>query len=264
MDKRKPSQSRFAQTVIEQNVAPPPEEKLLVAAPMPRAQTPIGMPAPPAVHEEEEERQSYDNVEHVLEMQKLERERAQLLAQLQDAKQENRLLRETTPTVVFPPPPSIPPAAETKIIVSDPPVDIKALQKAVLKSRAGRAAITLGILAALCWNAYNTVRVDVPIKKAEAAQARIAQTEQLSAEEIKNRAIESERNYQRWRAVYCYIKQLRGASARQGLDLPSLPPGGVKALRLGDEDPNRPGPPRFVAEEVCPEFPALPPESVAR
>jgi len=256
--KRNPSQSRFAQTVIEQNVAPPSKEGMPVAPPVPRKQTPIGMPAPPAV-EGDEDRQSHDDLDHVLEVQRLEKERALLLAELQDSRQENRLLRETAPTVVFPPPVSIPPAPPVPI-VSEPPIDIKALQKALLKSRAGRAAITLGILAALCWNAYNTVRVNVPIKKAEAVQARVAQTEQLSAEEIKNRALESERNYQRWRAVYCYVKQLRGASARQGLDLPSLPPGGVKALRLGDDDPNRPGPPRFVAEEICPEFPALPPE----
>jgi len=223
------------------------------------------MPAPPPVTEGD--RLSHDDLDHVLEVQRMEQERALLLVKLQDAQQENRLLRETAPTVVFPPAASIPPpttnpshapAAIQQAVVEG---DIEQLQKAVIKSKLGRFAITLGVMLALGWNAFNTQRIAVPTQKAEAVQARQAQTDQLSAKEIEQRALESERNYLRWRAVYCYLKQLRGASARQGLDLPSLPPGGVKALRLGDEDPNRPGPPRFVAEEVCPEFPALPPES---
>jgi hypothetical protein len=65
------------------------------------------------------------------------------------------------------------------------------------------------------------------------------------------------------RAIECWAKQLRGASRRQGLDLPSLPPGGITAFKLGDEDPNKPGPPRFVAVEKCPDFPPLPPDMAA-
>lgn len=268
--RRQPSKSRFATTVIEKNEAPPPrEEPVVTAQPVPRKPTPVGMPAPPhaAPPQSEEERQSYDDLEHVLQLEKLERERAQLLAKLQDseerasgAERERDRLREQAPVAIFPPesirPPKPPAAVQQAVIESD----IEQIQKAVVKSKLGRGAIIIGVMLALGWNAFNTVRLQVPVQKTEAIQARQAQTEQLSADEIKQRALESERNYLRWRAVYCYLKQLRGASARQGLDLPSLPPGGVKALRLGDEDPNRPGPPRFVAEEVCPEFPALPPE----
>lgn len=265
---RQPSKSRFATTVIEKNEAPPPRE-VVTAKPVPRVPTPVGMPAPPHAPEPDTDRQSYDDLEHVLQLEKLERERAQLLAKLQDseeraagAERERDRLREQAPVAIFPPesirPPKPAPVEVQQAVIEG---DIERIQKAVVKSRLGRGAITLGVLLALGWNAFNSARIAVPTQKAEAIQARQAQTEHLSAEDIKQRTLESERNYQRWRATYCALKQLRGASARQGLDLPSLPPGGVKALRLGDEDPNRPGPPRFVAEEVCPEFPALPPET---
>ncbi len=266
---RQPSKSRFATTVIEQNEVPRPSDGDLVAvSPVPRKQTVNGMLAPPTV-EMDGDRQSRDDLEHVMQLEKLERERAALLAKLQDSEElrqqverERDRLREQAPAAIFPPgsirPPPSPPAAVQRAVIEG---DIERIQKAVVKSKLGRGAIALGVAVALGWNAFNTARLAVPTQKAEAVQARQAQTEQLSAEDIKQRALESERNYLRWRATYCYLKQLRGASARQGLDLPSLPPGGVKALRLGDEDPNRPGPPRFVAEEVCPEFPALPPET---
>jgi hypothetical protein len=124
----------------------------------------------------------------------------------------------------------------------------------------GRVSVALGIALALAWNAFNSARVRVPEQKVDAVQARQQQNEQLSSKELEAQVLERERNLQRWRAVFCWAKQLRGASARQGLDLPSLPPGGINALRLGEEDPNRPGPPRFVADEKCPDFPPLPPQ----
>lgn len=256
--RRQPSQTRLPITVIEKNVAP----QLQTAQRVARKPTPVGMPAPP--HVEEQDRQSYDDIEHVAEVERLERERAQLLAELQDAKQENRLLRETAPTVVFPPP-SIPPPGEPRApkIDSESP-DIKAIEKAILKSRLGRTVIGIGVLVAIGWNAFNTVRSTIPLQKAEAVQARVAQNEQASTKDIEARTLERERAQQRDRAYYCFFKQLRGASARNGLDLPSLPPGGVRALKLADEDPNRPGPPRFVAEEKCPDLPPLPPEGVPR
>ncbi len=253
--------------MIEQNEAPPPrEDGLATAAPVPRKSTQAGMPAPPP---EPADRLSHDDLEHVLQLDKLERERAALLAQLQDSEElrgqverERDRLREQAPVTIFPPesirPGPPPPAAVQRAVIEG---DIDRIQKAVIKSKLGRGAITVGVTLALAWNAFNTMRLAVPTKKVEAVQARQAQTEQLSAKDIELRALESDRNYRRWRATYCYMKQVRGAIARQGLDLPSLPPGGVKALRLGDEDTNRPGPPRFVAEETCPEFPALPPET---
>ena len=93
--------------------------------------------------------------------------------------------------------------------------------------------------------------------------ARLSQNEQMSADDLKAQALKSDRDLRRARAEYCYFKQIRGALQRQGLDLQSLPAGGVKALRLGDDDPNRPGVPRFVAEEKCPDYPPLPPELAA-
>ncbi len=253
--------------VIEQNVAPPREEKLLTAQPVPRTHTPIGMPAPPAVAAEiERERESYDDLEHVLEVERLERSRAELLAKLQDAEQENRLLREIAPTVVFPPP-SIPPPGEQKPkpMVEAAPLDIKTIEKLVVNSRLGKAAITCGILLALVWNAFNSVRATEPAQKVEAMRARVAQNEQMSGKELEAQTLERDRALRRERAEYCYFKQIRGAILRQGLDLPSLPPGGVTALRLGDDDPHRVtgSSPHFVAEEKCPDFPPLPPELAA-
>lgn len=263
--KPKLSQTRFATTVIEENAAPPHEDKLLTAKPVPRTHTPIGMPAPPAVAAEiERERESYDDLEHVLEVQKLERERAELLADLQDREQENRRLREQLPTLVFPPQ-SVPPAAPAEhsdegLTDLKNTLDLEAIEKKVASSRAGKAAITIGVLVALAWNAFNYVRADVPAQKVEAMRARVAQNEQMSTKELEAQALDRDRALRRERAEYCYFKQIRGALQRQGLDLSSLPPGGVTVFRRGDDDPNRPGPPRFVAEEKCPDFPPLPPE----
>jgi hypothetical protein len=189
-----------------------------------------------------------------MEVERLERERVQLLVKLQDKEQENRLLRETAPTVVFPPP-SIPPAAPVPVIHSEP-MDVKAIEKAISGGRLGKAAIGIGVLVALGWNAFNSVR-SAP-EKVEAVQARVTQSEQQRDQKLIQDTLERQRTLQALRAIACWGKQLRGASARQGLDLPSLPPGGVTALRLDQGDPSKP--PAFVASEKCPDFPQLPPE----
>jgi len=195
--------------------------------------------------------------------ERLERERAELLAELQDKAQENLRLREMTPTLVFPPQ-SVPPAtvveSEEDLVDLKTSLDIEAIEKRLASSRLGKAAVAIGVLVALGWNAFNQVRADVPAQKVEAVRARLAQNEQMSSKELEAQAIERDRALRRERAEYCYFKQIRGAIQRQGLDLSSLPPGGVTAFRRGDDDPNRPGPPRFVAEEKCPDFPPLPPE----
>lgn len=244
----------------------------LTAQPVPRKQTSAGMPAPPpeaALVLEEGDRQSHDDIEHVLEVERIERERAELLAQNQDLKQENALLRETAPTVVFPPE-SIPPPAP---VPSKPPdefellktnLDIKNIEKVLVKTGWARKATVVGVLLAMAWNAFNTYRSLVPEKKVDGLQARVTQNEQLSEKDITERVLEKQRTLQALRALECWGKQTRGGFQRQGLDLPSLPAGGIKALKLGDEDPNRPGPPRFIAEEKCPDFPKLPPEGAAR
>ncbi len=266
---RKTGQSRFASTVIEQNTGPVREDGVLVAPPVARKPTPVGMPAPPPTPPVD--RQSHDNIAHVLEVERLERERAQLLVQLQEAEQakdaaEREASQLRAPVAPFPPLSVPPPRAKTPPVPPPTPhevkvmSDIEALEKVVISSRLGRVATVIGIALALVWNAFNSARVRVPEQRVDAVQARQQQNEQLSSKELEAQALERERNIQRWRAVFCWAKQLRGASARQGLDLTSLPPGGVKALRLGDEDPNRPGPPRFVAEEKCSDFPPLPPD----
>ncbi len=256
--------------MTEENVAPQ-----LVAKPVSRKQTETGMPAPPA-GSATEERQSHDDLEHVLEVERLERERAQLLVKLQDKEQaeqelrrENALLRETAPTVVFPPE-SIPPPAP---VPSVPPseleflkqsLEIQSIEKTLVKSGWARKATIFGVLVAMAWNAFNTYRSRVPEQKVDGLKARVTQNEQLSRDEVEERALERQRTLQALRAIECWGKQTRGGFQRQGLDLSSLPSGGVKALKLGDEDPNRPGPPRFIAEEKCPDFPKLPPEGAAR
>lgn len=269
-DPRRPaSQSRFATTVIEQNIAPPPRTPLPVAQPVSRMQTPVGMPAPPPTPVERE-RESYDDLDQVLRIERMERERAQLLAQLQDAqeaaldaRQEARTLREIAPVAIFPPPSLPPPPSSEKKkpapidlerLASD--LDIKALEKALAGSKLGRAAVGLGILVALGWNAFNSVR-SAP-ERVEAVQARITQSEKDRDEKLVQDDRERQRNLQALRAIYCWGKQLRGASARRGLDLPSLPPGGVTATRIDQGDPSKP--PVFVAAEPCPTPPVLPPE----
>src|SRR5262245_31724080 len=103
--KRTPTAPRLPRVVVEENAVPPRGDHLPVAAPIARKQTPIGMPAPPANGPDSDgDRQSHDDLEHVLEVERLERDRAKLLADLQDAQAENRLLREIGPAVVFPPP----------------------------------------------------------------------------------------------------------------------------------------------------------------
>jgi hypothetical protein len=225
-----------------------------VAYPLPRKQTPIGMPAPPAPSAEK--RRSHDDLEHVLEIERLERERAKLLVELQDSQQENRLLRETAPTVIFPPP-SVPPSdpkPRPRIeVTSETPAKRYALSHRLMQLATG-----FGIFIAIAWNAFNSYR-SAP-EKVEALSAQARQSKRQREDEAVARALADRRTLEALRAAHCYFKQLRGASARQGLDLPSLPPGGVKALRLADDDPNRPGPPKFVAEEPCPPFPPLPPD----
>lgn len=228
-----------------------------------RTQTPAGTPAtklPPKPV-------SHDDIEHVREVERLERERAQLLVKLMDAEQENKLLRETTPTVVFPPP-SIPPPAgvpSSPVTVSSAPADIKAIEKAITGGKIGRLLVTLGIALGLIWNAFNTVRQQVPIQKAERAEARTQLNEQLSTQESAQLALERQRTLQALRALKCWAKQTRGGFQRQGLDLTSLPPGGIRVLRLANDDgPNRPGPPVFIVDEKCPDFPELPPDSSPR
>lgn len=134
--------------------------------------------------------------------------------------------------------------------------DVKGLERALVRSRWGRGAVAVGVLLALAWNAFNSVRQRAPEQKVAAVQERLQQNERLSEQQ----ALERDRNLRRMRAIECWAKQLRGAVQRQGLDLQSLPPGGVTAFKLGDEDPNRPGPPRFVSVEKCPDFPPLPPD----
>jgi hypothetical protein len=268
---RKPSQSRFATTVIEQNAGPVRDSGVLVAPPVARKPTPVGMPAPPPPPIID--RASHDDIDHVLELERLERERAVLMVRLQESEQatasaqrEAEQLR--TPTAAFPPvsvPPAPPqePSTTPSLMEIKAAADIKSLEKAVVSSRLGRNAIVLGILLALAWNAFNSVRQRAPEQKVAAVQERLQQNERLSGKELEAQVLERERNLRRWRAVECWARQLRGASQRQGLDLQSLPPGGVTALKLGDEDPNKPGPPRFVAGEKCPDFPALPPDVAA-
>lgn len=241
---------------------------------VPRKPTPVAMPAPPAAPLE---RESHDDLEHVMEVERIERERALLLVRLQDAEQaaeeanaakEAALLEASqlrVPTVAFPPtsvPPPAPasPESNPSLIEIKTARDIKKLEKAIVGSRLGRGAVTVGIMLALAWNAFNSVRQRAPEQKVAAVQERLQQNERLSGKELEAQVLDRERNLRRWRAVECWARQLRGASQRQGLDLPSLPPGGVTAFKLGDEDPNKPGPPRFVATEKCPDFPALPPD----
>ncbi len=222
------------------------------------------MPAPPPAPPDSD-RQSHDDLDHVLEVERLERERAQLLVKLQDKEQETRdkdqeirLLRETAPTVIFPPP-SIPPSdpkpkSKIEVASSAPP------KKYALSQRLVHLATGLGIFIAIAWNAFNTNR-SAP-EKVEALRARAQQSEQQRQAEAVARALAEQRTLAALRVLHCYAKQLRGASARNGLDLPSLPPGGVRALKLDAEDPNRPpGAPMFVAEEQCDKFPELPPET---
>ncbi len=264
--KRQPSQNRFATTVIEQNSGPVRDGGVLVAPPVTRKSTQIGMPAPPVPSGD---RASHDDLDRVLEIERFERERAQLLVKLQDAEaakeaaeREAEQLRTPTaafPPVSVPPPPNLPSPVPSLIEIKTE-ADIKKLEKYIVSSRLGRGAITVGILVALAWNGFNTARVRVPEQKVDAVQARQQQNERLSTKELEAQVLERQRNLQRMRAIECWARQLRGASARQGLDLPSLPPGGVTAYKLGDEDPNRPGPPRFIAVEKCPDFPELPPE----
>lgn len=264
---RKPSQSRFATTVIEQNTGPIRDGGVLVAPPVARKPTPVGMPAPPPVPVRPG---SHDDVERVLEVERLERERAQLLSQLQDAEQarsaaEAQVEQLKKPTVAFPPVSVPPPAAKDpsqrpSIAEIKLAQDIKGMEKAIMASRWGRRAITTGVLLALVWNAFNSVRQRAPEQKVAAVQERLQQNERLSSNVLEAQILERDRNLRRMRAMECWVRQLRGASQRQGLDLPSLPPGGVTVFKLGDEDPNRPGPPRFVAVEKCPDFPPLPPD----
>lgn len=235
-----------------------------VAAPVPRKQTPIAMPAPPAaVTIEEKDRESYDDLEQIARIDKVERERIQLLAKNQDLEQENRLLREMAPTHPFPPPSIPPPASASTPTNSVPPIDIKALEKQLRKGGWDTRAVKLGIFLAIVWNAFNSYRSLVPEKKVDNIQARVTQNEKLSEKEITERVLIDQRNLQALRAMQCWGRQLRGGFQRQGLELPSLPAGGITVFKVSD-DPALPGPPKFVATEGCPEFPKLPPDGALR
>jgi len=255
--RRQPSQSRLTHPVIEQNVAPPQRE-VLVARPVPRKQTPVAMPAPPPALPSGRP-QSHDDLERVTEVERLERERAQLAAELQDARQENSLLRETAPTVIFPPP-SIPPSdpRPPKIPVeSVAPVSTK---KYVLSQRLMHLATALGIFGSIAWNAFNSYRTRNSPEKVDAVEVRVNQGERTRASEIAAVALERQRTLQALRASECMFRQIRGAIQRQGLDLTSLPAGGVEVVKIAPEDPNRPGVPAFITKEQCTPFPRLPPE----
>lgn len=205
-------------------------------------------------------RKSHDDIESVMEMERLERERVQLLLQKQELEEENARLRKEARVEVFPPL-SIPPTPAPPKIVSDAnDLDIEKIKKSVAKSQWGKGAIAVGVLAALALNAFNLARSTVPIQKAEATQARVEQNERLSEEKIQ-KAYERDRvTMQALRALRCYAQQTRGGFQRQGLDLTALPPGGIKVVRVTDDDPNRPaGPPRFIVNEKCEDFPQLPP-----
>lgn len=256
--KRPVTQPRLPRVAVEESRTPPTGEPLPVASPIGRKPTPIGMPAPPA-NAPEEERQSHDDIEHVLEMEKLERERAVLLAKLQDSEAENRLLRETAPTVIFPPP-SMPPSAPDPKPPTRAEVDVTPPSKrSVLGHRLTQLATGAGIFVAIAWNAFNSYRAQP--EKVEAVQARVAQSEQQRDKAVAMATLERQRTLRALRSTECMFKQVRGALQRQGIDLTSLPPGGIKVLKLADEDPNRPGAPRFIAEEKCEDFPKLPPET---
>lgn len=251
---RKSSKSRFATTVIEKNETMP----ALTAATMPRKETPVGMPAPPAPSAP---RTSSDDIERVQEQDRFERERVKLLLEKQELEEENARLRKEQRTEVFPPVVSIPPPPAPPTVSSIPADEIEKIKKQIVKSKMGRAAVTLGVLAALALGAFNSARVLVPIQKSEATQARLEQTEKVTEESLRRKLENDQRTLQALRALHCYAKQTRGGFQRHGLDLTSLPPGGIKVVRLAEEDPNRPaGPPRFIVDEKCPDFPKLPPE----
>lgn len=221
-----------------------------MAQKLPRSRTPIGMPAPPP---QAPERESYDDLEHIATVDRLERERAQLLVKLQDKESENQKLREMAPTVIFPPPSIAPPNIERKPSIEVAPTSHRS-DKLLISQRLSHLATVLGVFVAIGWNAFNSYRGSP--EKVEAVQTRLNQSEQQRTEEITARVLKDQREAQRWRAVVCWAKQLRGASQRQGLDLPTLPGGGVTALRLSQSDSSQP--PAFVAAEKCPDFPPLP------
>ena len=216
------------------------------------------MPAPPA------NRQSHDDIESVIEMDRLERARVQLLLKQRELEEENARLRKERPVEVFPPqsvPPFPPPPGTPQIIVSDvSELDFEKLKKQVAKSAWGKRAITFGVCAALALGAFNMTRSAIPIQKAAATQARLEQTEKLTEDQLRARIKQEEQTLAALRASSCYFKQIRGALQRQGLDLTSLPGGGIKVTRIAEDDPNRVGAPRFIVEEKCPDFPQLPRE----
>lgn len=247
---RKPSQ-RFAQTVVEENAAPSHKDGLATTTAVPRKPTPVGMPAPPV------NRQSHDDLDHVLQIEKLERERAQLLAHLQDTKGELReaktaLLREKAPTAIFPPPSIPPPPNKKPDLKPDPPP-----APAPVGHQLRAFATAAGIAFAIGWNAFNSYR-SAP-EKVEAVQARVTQNEQTKSEDVKLQVLKDQRTMQALRALHCWGQQTRGAFARQGVDLSSLPPGGITVKRLDQGEPGKP--PAFLVDEKCPDFPQLPPDT---
>ncbi len=198
---------------------------------------------------------------HMAKQDRFDRDRVRWLIEKQELEEENARLRRQGRTEVFPPVISIPPPPAPPTVSSVPVDEIEKLKKQIVKSKMGRIAVTVGVLLALALNAFNMARATIPMQKAEAASAKATQNTQLTEESIKERLIEQQRTLRALRALHCYAKQTRGGFQRQGLDLSSLPAGGIRVSRLGDEEPNRQRQPRLVVDEKCPDFPELPPES---
>lgn len=218
---------------------------------------PLGAPPPLPPRPSE----SLDDIHQVLNQDRLEKERVQLLLEKQELEEENARLRKEARVEVYPPVVSVPPPPATPTVtISSAPIDIARLEKQLAKSKIGKAAMTIGVLVAIGWNAFNTARSMVPIQKSEATQARLTQTEKVTEESLRAQIEKDARTLQALRALHCYAGQARAGFQRQGLDLTSLPSGGITIVRLGDDDANRPGAPKFMAKEICPEFPKLPSE----
>lgn len=259
---KRPPTKQFGVVVREENVAPL-RDRIQTAQPVPRTQTPVAMPAPPPAAEVHE-RESSDDLEQVLHIDKLERERAQLLVQVQDANEraeaaelDAKRARTNAPTLSFPPPPVEPPPSEKPPRQPEPTKTRSIKPPLTLSEGLTRLAVGSGLFIAIAWNSFNSARID----KVKSVEQRVTLSEKERELEVEQRVLRDQSELQRWRAVHCYMGQLRGAIQRQGLDLPELPPGGIKVLKLAEE-PNRP--PQFVADGKCPEFPKLPPESPGR
>lgn len=181
-----------------------------------------------------------------------ERERVLTLAEIQDLRQENDRLRQLAqPTIAFPPAPSVPPsgpkpAPATTATITDPPKR---------HARWKETAIGLGIAAAMGWNAFLSHKTLPKADKVDAVAARQKQNEQQASERAVEEALARQERELLVKVMRCWGQQLRGASQRNGLDLPSLPAGGITVKKLAAEDPNRPGAPAFIVADPCPQLP---------